>query len=181
MYRQLALRFVGLCVAVIVLVAAAQMLTLSFGSDPVLDRVGVRAVTRWARRRPSGGAEVLLGLALVALGCWLTLTLITSLRTDRKVLTTRRGDGWTRIDRHTLADSLERSLVRLDPHPTVSVKVRRNGRVDITVTTPSPWPDERLEETSGELKRLIAQRSLPCRPGGVAVKAPRRNPRSRVQ
>ncbi len=167
--------------AVIVLVAATQMLTLSVASNPVLDRDDVHRVTRWMRDEHSGGAEVLIGLALVAAGCWLAWTLVASSRTDRSVLRIRRGDGWTMIDRRSLADSLERSLGSVDPRASVSVKVRRNRRVDLTVETTSPWPDERLEETRTELRRLVADRSLPCRPGRVAARVPRRGQRSRVR
>lgn len=180
-YRQLTLRFVGLCVAAAVLVAATQTLKLSVESDPVLGRDGVRDVTRWIGREHSGGAEVLVGLGLIALACWLVWTFIASLRTDQKVLRARRGDGWTRIDRRTLADSLQRSLAAVDSHAAVFVEVRRTGRVDVTMASSSPRPDERLEETRAELDRLIEQRSLPCRPGRMAIKAPRRNTRSRVQ
>ncbi|MCA1705971.1 MAG: hypothetical protein LC808_23000 [Actinobacteria bacterium] len=181
MYRRLAPRLVGLCVAVIVLMAATQLLTLSVSSDPVLDREDVHAVTRWMRRAHNSGAEVLIGLALFAAGCWLAWALVASLGIGRKVLTSRRGDGWTRIDRRSLAESLERSLAPVDPHATVAVNVRRNRRVDLTVVTTSPWPDERLEETRAELERLLGERGLPCRAGRVAAKTPRRDQRSRVR
>ncbi len=180
MHRRLVPRLVGLGVAVIVLMAATQLLTLSVGSDPVLDRDDVDAVTRWIRGEHRGGADVLIGLALVAAGCWLVWVLIASLRTDRKVLRTRRRDGWTRIDRRSLARSLERRLATMDPDATLSVQVRRNARVDATVATTSPWPEDRLDAIQAALERLIAERGLPCRPGRVAVRA-RRGQRGRVR
>ncbi len=179
--RQLALRLLGGCTALAVLTIAAQLLAISVWSQPFLERGNVRSTADWLRRPHGEGAEVLIGASLVLLAVWLTWAFVSTLRTRRPVVVTRRESGWTRIDRRTLADALERSIGTVVPRARVVVRVRRKGRVDVTLSSADPDAHRYVEDASAELERLITTRGLPCTCGRVETRLPRGHHASRVR
>ncbi len=169
-----ALRLLGLIVAAIVLMAATQLLLLSFETDPLLDRERVDSIADWIRDRPRAGAGILIGGALGLLVIWLVWAAISTLGTDRRVITTRRRGGWTKVDRATLEDAVERRLEAVDRRSDVSVGISRRGRVDLKVTTPDPARAGPVQELRDATDDLCTSRSLPCRSGRITVTVPRR-------
>ncbi len=169
-----ALRVLGLSVAAIVLMAATQLLLLSFETDPLFDRERVDSIAEWIRDRPRAGAAILVGIALGLIVLWLVWAALSSWGTDRRVITTRRRGGWTKIDRATLEDAVERRLEAVDRRSDVRVGITRRGRVDLKVTTPDPARAGPVQELRDATDDLCSSRSLPCRSGRITVTVPRR-------
>ena len=167
-------RVLGLSVAAIVLMAATQLLLLSFETDPLFSRERVDDIAGWIRDRPRVGAGMLVGVALGLLALWLLWAIVSTLGTDRPSITTRRRDGWTRIDRATLEDAIERELEAVDRRNDIRVDITRRGRVDLTLTTPDPSRAGPAQELRDVLDRLCEERSLPCRSGRITTTVPRR-------
>jgi hypothetical protein len=180
-WRQLALRLLGSCAGLAIVAIAAQLLAISLGTQALLGQGDVDATVDWIRRSHGDGAEVLVGAALVALAVWFTWAFVSTLRTRRPVVVTRRESGWTRIDRRTLAGSLERSIGLVVPRARIAVRVRRKGRVDVTIFTRDPDSAHYVEESLAELERLITERGLPCTVGRVEARLPRGKHASRVR
>ena len=181
MARQLSLRLLGLLAAAVVLAAAAQLLVLGVSGDALLGPRDADTTMRWMGRSHGEGAEVLVGVGIVALGCWFVWAFVSTSRTPRSVITTRRESGWTRVDRRYLAKSIERALGAQFPDATISTRIRRTRRVDTTVTTAEPFPGPLLDEVSVALQQLINDHALPCTAGPVTAREPRHVPPSRVR
>jgi len=173
-FRRLVLRALGLAVAAIVLVVATQLLMLSFDADPLVSRETVDDLVDWIGGDPSDGAAILVGVALLALAVWLGWMAVSSAGTEQHVITTRRRNGWTKIDRRTLGDSLERRLDSVDRRSDVAVRVRRGGRVDLEVVTPDPSITGSPRELRDSLNDIVTARNLPCRSGRLTATVPRR-------
>ncbi len=172
--RRIALRLVGFGVAAIVLVAATQLLLLSFEADPLVSRQRLGDIVDWIQDRPSPGAAVLSGGALVLVGSVLAVAIVRSRGPDRRVITTRRRGGWTKLDRATLEDAIERELEHVDRRNDVRARVRRNGRIDLDIVTPDPTVTGPVKELRDTVDHLSETRSLPCRSGRIVVTTPRR-------
>jgi len=102
-------RLVGLGVAVMVAVAATQLLTLGFETRPLISQATESALTDWVRRPPQPGAGILAAIAVVLGGI---AALVGGLwpRRGPAAIVTRRADGWTRVDRKSLQAAIERRL-----------------------------------------------------------------------
>ena len=172
--RRIVLRVLGLGVAAIVLVAATQLLLLGFEADPLLSRSRVDSFVRSIQDPVHPGPGILVGLALVGLAALLLGVIVASLRTDRPVLTTRRRGGWTKIDRKTLADALERRLEDVDRRSDLDLEVTRRGRVNVKIVTPDPAAAGPAQELRDAVDDEIERRGLPCRSGRITVNVPRR-------
>ncbi len=172
--RRTALRVVGVGVAALILVAATQLLLLSFETDPLISRGRLGDVVDWIESRPSPGAAVLVGGALVVIALALLVAAVRSVGPDRRVITTRRRHGWTKLDRATLEDAFERHLEHIDRRNDVHVRVRRNGRVDLTIITPDPTVMGAVKELRDGVDEICQERSLPCRSGRIVSSTPRR-------
>lgn len=160
--------------AAIVLTAAAQLLLLAFESSPLIDRDQLEDVTGWIRRRPVVGAGLLAGLALLVGAAGLVLAIGRSFGTDRRVIVTRRREGWTKLDRASLEDAIERRLEAVDRRTDVKARVGRDGRVNLALTTPDPSSTGPMRALREELEELCQERGLPCRVGRVRASTPRR-------
>ncbi len=172
--RGTALRVLGLAVAAIALLAAVQMLLLSFETDPLIGRERADDIAGWIRDRPREGVGILVGIALGVVVLWLAWAAGSERGPDRRTITTRRRSGWTKIDRATLEDAVERRLEAVDRRSDVRVAINRRGRIDLTVTTPDPARAGPVQELRDATDELCTSRSLPCRSGRVTVTVPRR-------
>lgn len=171
---RLVLRVLGLAVAAIVLMAATQLLLLSFETDPLFSENQVGDFTDWIERRPRVGGGILVGVALMALATALMWAIARSFGTDRRVITTRRRGGWTKLDRPTIEDAIERRLERIDRRNDVEARVGRRGRVNLTITTPDPSAIGPIRELRDSLDNFCRERALPCRSGRITATTPRR-------
>ncbi len=172
--RRPLLLLLGLAVAAIVLMAATQLLLLSFETDPLLSRTWLDDITGWIRRPPRPGVAILAGLALAVASLGLIWSMVRSRSTDRRVMTTRRRAGWTKIDRPTLEDAIERHLEFIDRRNDIRANVDRNGKVDLKIITPDPSAMGPVQELRDALDDFCEQRSLPCRSGRITATTPRR-------
>lgn len=173
------LRAVGLVVAGIVLLAAAQLLMLSFEIDPPLSRAAIDDLGGWVRGSPSTGTGIFVGIALVLLalgGAWKFGRMF---GTGGRVLTTRRWRGWTKLDRVTLEDAIERQLEAIDRRNDVHVRITRRGQVNVRLVTPDPSAIGPVQEIRDAIDVQCASRALPCRSGRITATVPRRMTRRR--
>ena len=168
------LRGLGLAVAVIVLMAATQLLLLSFETDPLISEERLADFTGWLENRPRAGIGMLAGIALVALAITLGWAIIRTFGVDRRVITTRREHGWTKLDRPTLEDAIERRLEAVDRRNDVKVNVDRRGKVNLAITTPDPTSTGPVQELREALDTVCEERALPCHSGRITATAPRR-------
>ena len=179
--RSLLLRTLGLTVATIVLMLAAQFILLSFETTPLVPEGVVHDIAAWARRRPLPGAGILAGLAMSAFALWSFWCLVRSLGGDRRTITVRRQDGWTKIDRTGVERLIERALREHDPDLDPTLSVGRRGEVEAEVVTSKPTTVEAADELRAVIDRTCSERSLPCRPDRITMSAPvRRSSRRRV-
>lgn len=175
-------RLAGSLVAVAVLVVGAQLLLLSFEATPLVDNNAIDDVTGWINRRPPTGVALLGGMALVAVAIWFLWATIRSNGPERRVITTRRDGGWTKLDLARLEDAIERHLDPMDRRADVTAKVERSGRVDLKVITTDPFSTTPVDELRDTFAEFCHDRSLPCRLGRITVSRPRRvTSRRRVQ
>jgi hypothetical protein len=97
-------------------------------------------------------------------------------------ITTRRNDGWTRVDRRSLASAITRHLEKVDQADDIRATVRRNGRVDVVVKTDDVELDDTGRDIGLSLGALCSKRHLPCKAGRIKLTPRRRaKSRSRVQ
>lgn len=162
-------------VAALTLMAATQLLLLSFETDPLLSTNTIDDIAGWIRERPRPGPGILGGLALGVVAGWLGWALVRSFGTDRRVITTRRRRGWTKLDRASLEAAFERRLEAVDRRNDVRVSVSRRGRVDATLVTPDPSAIGPAQELRDVIDETCAARSLPCRSGRIVATVPRRS------
>ena len=187
MARSFALRMLGIVTAIAVLAVGAQWLTLGAADRFLLGSRDVDDLVRWLRRSHGEGAEVLVGVALVALGGWFAWAFLTATSAAaRPTLVTRRGPGWTRVDRRRLAGAIERHLDRALPGANVDVRVTRRRRADVTVRSTEPFVGYMAEQVDEALETIMRSYALPCSKGRVVIDSvgPRRLRRtneSRVQ
>lgn len=169
-YRPLT-RVCGLAASLFVVALAAQWLSLSFGWDPLVSIETVRRrsddIAGPLREGPAMLVAVALGVvALGALVGWLL-----SLRHPNRDATFRVGAraDRLRIDRDSLAASLERRLAPLDRRVDADVTVTRRGRVDVRLVTPDVSATGPIAEHTEFLADVLTERGLPCRVGNVDV------------
>jgi len=171
--RLLASRIVGLVVAAIVLTGAAQLLLHGFETDPMFSAETVDGFADWIERRPREGAALLGGIALCILGAVLSWLGWTS-RVDHQIaITTRRANGWTKVDRKTLTDALARRLDGIDRRSDVRLTINRQGRVDLRVVTPDPSVSGPIPKYRDAIDQEAGARHLPVRAGRVTTTRPR--------
>jgi len=161
-------------VAAIVVMAATQLLMLGFESSPLLTQGQVDSLTGWIDDRPHVATGLLAGIALVLVSIYLIVSIIRSMGTDRRVITTRRRHGWTRFDCSTLEDAVERKLAAVDRRNDVTAHATRRGRIDLSIVTPDPTAMGPARELREALDDYCTQRTLPCRSGRVTATTPRR-------
>lgn len=175
----ISLRAIGAVVAAIVLMAAMQLLMLSFEIDPLFSRETIDDLGGWVRGSPSTGTGIFVGIALVLLalgGLWKFGRMFAA---GRRVLTTRRRRGWTKLDRITLEDALERQLEAIDRRSDVRVRITRRGQVNVRLVTPDPSAVGPVQEIRDAIDGQCAARALPCRSGRITATVPRRLTRRR--
>jgi hypothetical protein len=173
----LGIRIAGLAVAVTVMVAAGQLLAVSFDQQPLVGTDLAGRIERWVRSTPSSGAATLAGAALVVTGVWLIVLVIRSRVSNGGVVTVhrrKRSGGGVAVDRNTLADALQRELSKVDQRADVDVHVRRSGRIDLDVVTPDPTPTGSVLNIRERLDEIVAERHLPCRSGRIRSTRPRK-------
>ena len=175
----ISLRIIGAAVAGIVLLAAAQLLMLSFEIDPPLSRGAVDDLTGWVQGSPSTGTGLFVGIALVLLALGGLWKFGRSLGTGGRVLTTRRWQGWTKLDRITLEDAFERQLEAIDRRNDVRVRITRRGQVNVRLITPDPSAIGPIQEMRDAIDEHCTARDLPCRSGRITATTPRRMTRRR--
>jgi hypothetical protein len=173
-YRGPILRVLGLGVAVIVLMAATQLLALSFEVNPLISRDRLDDLSSWIRDRPRPGPGILGGVALASLALWLVWAFVRSLGIDRRVITTRRRAGWTKLERTTLEDAVERRLAAIDRRNDLRVSITPRGKINLRIVTPDPSSTGPATELRSAIDDLCAERDLPCRAGRITVSVPRR-------
>lgn len=175
----ISLRVIGLVVAGIVLLAAAQLLMLSFEVDPPLSRAAIEDLGEWVRGSPSTGTGIFVGIALMLLALGGMWTFGRMFGTGGRVLTTRRWRGWTRLDRGTLENAIERRLEAIDRRNDVRVRISRRGQVNVRLVTPDPSAIGPVQEIRDAVDDQCASRALPCRSGRITATVPRRMTRRR--
>jgi len=174
MHRTLLRRGIGLLVAAIVLMVAAQWLLLGLEYDPLIDRGQADDLTGWITGDTRKGAELLVGMAMILAALVIGWVLWQSRGVDRPVITTRRRRGWTKVDRRNLADAIERRLVTVDRRSDLEVELTRRGRVDLRLVTPDPSALGPIQEYRDVIDEMATQQHLPIRSGRVVVTVPRR-------
>lgn len=169
-YRVLT-RLVGLVACALVVVIAAQWLSLSFGWDPLIaiDTVADRTEDFTSSLRE--GPAMLAAIAILVVGLGFLVSWLLAGRRTRDDRTFRVGnrDRRLRIDRSSLAASLERRLDPVDQRVDATVSVSRRGRVDLRLVTPDTSATGTVADHTAHLRSVIDERSLPCRLGSVDV------------
>ena len=175
----ISLRAIGAVVAGIVLVVAAQLLMLCFEIDPPLSRAAIDDLGGWVRASPSTGTGIFVGLALALIALGGLWKFGRTLGTGRRVLTTRRWRGWTKLDRITLEHAIERQLEAIDRRTDVRVRISRGGQVNVRLVTPDPSAIGPVQEIRDAIDEQCTSRALPCRSGRITATVPRRMTRRR--
>lgn len=162
-YRALT-RFVGFVTCALVVLIAAQWLSLSFGWNPVVARATVVSRTARFQSTLNEGPAILIAVALIIGGVVLFVAWLLAGRRTRDDHTFRVGPRRRnlRIDRNTLAASIERRLEPIDRRVDATVTVSRRGRVDLRLVTPDTSVTGTAAEHTTALTDLLSERSLPC-------------------
>lgn len=169
-YRALT-RLVGFIACAAVIVVAAQWLSLSFGWDPV---IGIDAVTRRSNRFRSplnDGVAILVAVALGVAGLTLLIAWVLAGRRTRDDRTFRVGrrNRRLRIDRNSLAASIERRLEHLDQRVDATVDISRRGNVNLRLVTPDTSATGTVAEHTNAVTSMLSDRGLPCKLRSVDV------------
>lgn len=172
--RQWFLRGGGLAAAAVVLVIAVQHLLLGFEATPLIGRDLLEDLTSWMRRRPPVGAGLLGGIVLVVGSAGLWWSLVRSFGVDRRVITVRGDDGWTKIDRPSLEEAIERHLESIDRRVDVSARVGRDGSTRLAISTPDPSSTGPAADIRDGFSAFCQDRGVPCQVGRITVSVPRR-------
>jgi len=167
-------RFVGLVLAATLAVAATQLFTIGFETSPLFSEVRLASFQDRVTSRPAPATEILLGAALSLLAVGVLASLFSS--PNPPSLRSRNSNGWTSVDRTSLADSLQRRLEAIDRRSNVNVTIDRRGRIDLNITTTDFSIDGPLTEIPAALASICEERSLPCQPGTVTIQ-----PRTRAK
>jgi hypothetical protein len=170
-------RLANIAVAAIFALVATQLLIIGFESEPPLAGT-VESITDWIRRPPLAGAGALLGVLLTTLGVVVLAGAFWPLRLSTPSITTRRSDGWTRLDRSSLSAALDRELAAVDTTAEVSSVVHRSGQVDLEIDSLDAAVDGPGTKIRAALDELVDRRHLPCRVGKISIQ-PRRATRRR--
>ena len=155
-------RLLGLLACVVVVVLGAQWLALSFGWEPI---IGERVASEWSERvsRPlREGPAMLVAVAAAAAGAVLLVGWVLAGRRGRPERSYRLGrrSRRLRIDRSTLAASLERRLDPLDRRVDVHLDVDRGGGLHLRLVTPDTSATGTVAEHSQRLKDVLDERGL---------------------
>lgn len=171
MWFRIFARACGFVACAIVVALAAQWLSISFGWDPLIsvDRINARArqIAGPLREGPAMLVAIGVGIVgLIALAAWLM-----SMRSPSSDATFRAGPRRERlrIDRDSLAASLERRLQPIDRRVDATVSVSSRGGVDLRLVTPDPSTTGPVSEHTAALADLLTERALPCRVRRVDV------------
>jgi hypothetical protein len=162
-YRALT-RLVGLLACALVVFVAAQWLSISFGWDPL---VGADTIERWSNRITRSlrdGPTMLIAVAVTVIGLLLFVAWLLAGRRTRDDHTFRVGTRGRslRVERTTLASSLERRLEPLDQRVDATVQVSRRGQIDLRLVTPDTSATGTVAEHTEHLTSILSERSLPC-------------------
>lgn len=165
MWFRIIARVCGFAACAIAVAVAAQWLSLSFGWDPLVETA---TVDRWADRIAGPvreGPAFLAAVGVVALGLLGLFAWALTFRHPMSDDTFRVGPrgNLVRIERNSLAASLERRVEHLDRRVDASVDVSRRGRVDLKVVTPDPSATGPAAEHAAEISKILTERGLPCR------------------
>ena len=171
--RQWILRGVGLAVALLFLVVAAQLILLGFEGSPLIGRALLDDVTSWMRRRPVVGAGLVAGMILIVSSVGLWWAIARSFGLDRPVITVRTHEGWTKLDRPTLAAAIERDLGSVDSRTDISASIGRGGSTRLAITTLDATAAGPVDDVRNRFADLCRERALPCQLERMTVSAPR--------
>jgi hypothetical protein len=170
-WYRLVSRLVGFAACALAAVVAAQWLSLGLGWDPLIDLDTVQRRTDEWRSSLREGPAMLAALASIAGGLVLLAAWVLAGRRSRADGTFRltRTRGAMRVDRASLAASLERRLDPIDRRVDATVSVSRRGNVDLRLVTPDTSATGTVAEHTRELSALLDQRGLPCKLRSVDV------------
>ncbi|BAN03587.1 hypothetical protein [Ilumatobacter coccineus] len=157
-------RLVGFATCALVVLIAAQWLSLSFGWKPVVDTDTVATRTDRFRSTLREGPAILIAVTLIIGGVVLFVAWLLAGRRTRDDGTFRVGTRQRRlrIDRNTLAASIERHLEPIDRRVDATVSVTRRGQVDLRLVTPDTSATGTVSEHTAAVTGLLSERSLPC-------------------
>ncbi len=158
-------RLAGFAACAILILIAAQWLSLGFGWSPM---IGTDTVAERANRVTSTlneGAAILIAVALIIGGIVLFVAwLLAGRRThDDRTFRIGKKSRRLRIDRNTLAASIERRLEPLDRRVDATVDVTRRGHVDLRLVTPDTSATGTVAEHTALVTDVLDERNLPCR------------------
>jgi len=168
-----AARLANIVVAFLVALLATQLLSIGFEAAPPLSEGTIESTTDWIRRPPLAGAGILIGIILTTLGVVVLVGAFWPTRMSTPSITTRRRDGWTRLDRTSLTAAIDRELAAVDATAHVSTVVHRSGRVDLAIDSLDAAVDGPGSKVRAALDDLVERRRLPCQVGTVSIQ-PRR-------
>ena len=165
------MRVCGFAVCGFAIVVAAQWLSLSFGWDSLFSADTVRRRTDDIAGTIREGPAMLVAVGVGIVGLVASIGWLLSFRHSSRDTTFKFGSrsDQVRIDRETLAASLERNLEPLDQRVDVSVSVSRRGRVDLRLVTPDVSATGPAAEHVSVLTDSLGERGLPMRIGRVDV------------
>ena len=168
-------KLLGLITAAAITAVAVQFLAISFGWDPLVSADVTTEATTWIRRRPSEGAAALAGFALMLAAAVIAIEAFASRRGRGHAITLRRREGWTRLDRPSLADSLERAVAAVDRRASVSIRIGPRGGMRMNIATPDPTATGAAGDIRRETESVIERRRLPLRLRRTVATIPRRS------
>lgn len=163
-YRVLT-RLVGMTTCAVFVVLAAQWMSISFGWTPLIELDTVQRRTDRFSSTLREGPAMLVAVGLIMVGALLFVAWLLAARRTRSDRTFRVGERSRRlrIDRPSLAASLERTLESLDQRVDATVNVSRRGAVDLRLVTPDISVTGTVAEHTELLTSTMERRNLPCR------------------
>ncbi len=163
-YRTLP-RIAGFVACALVVLVAAQWLSLGFGWNPVIGMETVAARTDRFTSTLNEGPAILIAVALIVAGAVLFVAWLLAGRRTHDDHTFRIGarKRRLRVDRNTLAASLERRLEPLDRRVDATINITRRGHVDLRLVTPDTSATGTVAEHSRLVTDVLTERNLPCK------------------
>lgn len=163
-YRVLT-RLAGFVACAVVVLIAAQWLSLGFGWNPLIGADTVAERTDGFRATLNEGPAILIAVALIVGAVVLFAAWLLAGRRahdDRTFRIGNRSRG-LRVDRNTLAASIERRLEPLDRRVDATVTVGRRGQLDLRLVTPDTSATGTVAEHTALVADVLTERNLPCR------------------
>lgn len=174
-------RIAGLAGGAALATVAAQLLTIGFEAEPVLDPATVADLQAWLVRRPRTGAALLGGVVLCLAGvAALAGTLLVRVRRGPVVPLGRAADGGrTVVDAPAAASAVARAVRELDSRVEASARLTRRGRLVLRIRTPEPGLAGHLADIRDHVERICTERGIPCRRVVLSVRTRRASGRVR--